>query len=149
MWLVKPNHLKDIRHLRSAKAFNEAGGEFLPGLLGIEVTDWSEGQLTGRLPLRAELFAPHGYVHGGTQVALADSMCGYGTVSSLPDGADSFTTVEMKANLTGTASAGSLHCQALRVHRGRSTQVWDARVTDDVGRTTCLFRCTQLILWPR
>lgn len=146
---MKPSHLLDIRHVRDAPALNAAGSGLLPGLLGIEVTGWADGAVTGRLPLRPELFAPHGFVHGATQIALADSMCGYGAVTSLPEGAESFTTVELKANLTGTARDGALHCTATRVHGGRSTQVWDATVTDDDGRTTCLFRCTQIILWPR
>lgn len=149
MQSVQPTHLKDIRHVRDVPSLNDAGAKLLPGLLGIMVTDWAHGRVRGTLPLRPELFAPHGFVHGATQIALADSMCGYGAITSLPDGAESFTTVELKANLTGTAASGSIHCMAWLIHGGRSTQVWDATVTDDDGRTTTLFRCTQLILWPR
>jgi uncharacterized protein (TIGR00369 family) len=144
-----PTHLHDIRDVRDPAGLNEAGAALLPGLLGIEVTSWAVGEVTGHLPLRSDLFAPHGFVHGATQIALADSMCGYGAATSLPPGAESFTTVDLTASLTGTAREGALHCTATRVHAGRSTQVWDATVTDDAGRTTCLFRCTQLVLWPR
>jgi len=49
-----------------------------------------------------------------------------------------------------TARAGGIACIATRVHSGRTTQVWDARVsTDEGGRFIALFRCTQMILYPR
>ena len=146
---VAPSHLRDLRAVTDPDVLTAAGVGLLPGLLGVEVRSWSVGAVTAALRLRPELFAPHGFVHGATQVALADSTCGYGAVTCLPPGAQSFATVELSANLVGTAHGGALHCTARRVHDGRSTQVWDATVTDDDGRTTCLFRCTQLVQWPR
>lgn len=139
----------DLRLARSPARLNAIGEGLLPGHLGIVVTAWCDGEVRGALPLRPELFAPHGFVHGATLVALADSLCGYGTVTSLPDGAESFTTVELKSNFFGTARAGTLHCTAARVHGGRSTQVWDAGVTGPDGTVLAAFRCTQLVLWPR
>lgn len=135
---MKPTHLKDIRHVKDASSLNGAGSDLLPGLLGIVVTDWSHGRVTGRLPLRPDLFAPHGFVHGGTQIALADSMCGYGAVTFLPDGAESRTTVELKANLTGTAMSGSLHCTATLIHGGRPHRSGTPRSpTTAEGRPAC------------
>jgi uncharacterized protein (TIGR00369 family) len=83
-------------------------------------------------------------------IALADTACGYGTVANLPDGAQTFTTIDLKRNFLGTATAGTISCEASLVHGGRTTQVWDATVTNDTtGKTIALFRCTQLILYPR
>ncbi|MGI5322303.1 PaaI family thioesterase [Actinomadura nitritigenes] len=67
----------------------------------------------------------------------------------LPAGADGFTTVELKTDFLGAAREGALRCRAVPVHKGRPMQLWDATVTDDQGRTVAVFRCTQLILWPR
>jgi uncharacterized protein (TIGR00369 family) len=65
---------------------------------------------------------------------------------NLPDGATGFTTIELKTNFVRTVKSGTIACEARRVHGGRTTQLWDATVTDPDGRTMALFRCTQLLL---
>src|SRR6266498_5027841 len=123
---------------------------YLPGLMGIEFLSVEPGRLTSRLPLRPELLAPNGYLHAATVIALADTTCGYGTLNDLPSGSQNFTTIELKSNFLNTAREGGIACVATRVHSGRTTQVWDAQVTDEPsGKTIALFRCTQLILYPR
>jgi uncharacterized protein (TIGR00369 family) len=122
----------------------------LPGLIGVELTAVGEGWAEGRLDLRTELAAPNGFLHAATVVALADSLCGYGCVANLPEGASGFTTIEIKSNFLGTATEGTLTCRATMPHGGRTTQVWDATVThQESGKTIALFRCTQMVLWPR
>ena len=128
-------------------AFIEAGRGRLPGLLGVEIDEITDGHTRMRLPLRPELLAPNGYLHAATVVALADSACGYGCIASLPDGATGFTTIELKTNFLATVLEGTLVCEARRVHGGRTTQVWDATVTSEAGKTLALFRCTQLLLY--
>lgn len=93
--------------------------------------------------------AGNGYLHAGALVTLADTACGYGALAGLPDGAEGFTTIELKSNHLTTIAAGPIAVSATRVHGGRSTQVWDATVVaSDTGRTLSLFRCTQMILYP-
>ena len=129
---------------------NERGTGTLPGLIGVEILDAEQGRLTSRLELREELLAPNGYLHAATIIALADTSCGYGCVVNLPDGAEGFTTVELKSNFLGTKREGVLGCEATLAHGGRTTQVWDATVTDEEsGKKLTLFRCTQMILYPR
>ena len=129
---------------------NERGSGTLPGLIGIEVLELEEGRLASRLELREELLAPNGYLHAATVIALADTSCGYGCFASLPDGAEGFTTVELKSNFLGTKREGAIRCDATLVHGGRATQVWDATVADEEsGKRIALFRCTQMILYPR
>jgi uncharacterized protein (TIGR00369 family) len=136
--------------MTTIEQLNARGEGFLPGLIGIEIISAEPGRLTSRLPLRPELLAPNGYLHAATVIALADTTCGYGTIAHLPDGAQNFTTVELKSNFLGTARDGIIACVATRVHGGRTTQVWDAQVTDETtGKAIALFRCTQLILYPR
>ena len=134
----------------SIEQLNARSQGFLPGLIGIEFTSAEPGRLTSRLTLRPELLAPNGYLHAATVIALADTTCGYGTLTDLPDGANNFTTIELKSNFLGSAREGMIACVATRVHSGRTTQVWDAEVTDgDSGKTVALFRCTQLVIYPR
>jgi uncharacterized protein (TIGR00369 family) len=128
-------------------AFHKLGLGRLPGLIGLEVVEVEDGHVRMTLPLREELLAPNGYLHAGTVVALADSACGYGCIASLPEGASGFTTVELKTNFLGTALDGTLTCESQRVHGGRTTQVWDATVNEESGKTLALFRCTQLLLY--
>lgn len=127
--------------------FDPGDQEHLPGLLGIEFETLENERVRARLPLRPALFAPNGYVHAGTVVALADTACGYGCMLTLPEGAAGFTTIELKTNFLRSAKEGTIACEARLVHGGRTTQVWDATVSDEEGRTMALFRCTQLLLY--
>ena len=136
--------------MKTPEQFNQFGAGHLPGHLGIVITRVARGELHAHLPLRPELLAPNGYLHAGTIVTLADTAAGYGCVASLPEGADNFTTVELKSNHLGTAREGTIACVATAAHLGRTTQVWDAVVSHrETGRTIALFRCTQMILYPR
>jgi uncharacterized protein (TIGR00369 family) len=136
--------------MTTIEQLNLRGQGYLPGLIGIEFLTLEPGRLTSRLAVRPELLAPNGYLHAAAIIALADTSCGYGTLSNLPDGANNFTTIELKSNFLGTAREGVIACAATRVHSGRTTQIWDAIVTDEsTGKTIALFRCTQLILYPR
>jgi len=121
-----------------------------PGMVGVEMVRLAELEVSMRLELRSEHLAPHGFLHGAVVVALADTACGYGTLAHLPQGASSFTTIELKTNYLGTAREGAIVCDARPLHMGRSTQVWDAEVRNEAsGQRIALFRCTQMILWPK
>ena len=131
-------------------SWNERSQGRLPGALGVEVLAIGPGHASGRVALEPFHLAPNGYLHAATVVALADTLCGYGCVASLPEGASGFTTIETKSNHLGTARAGSISANARLVHGGRTTQVWDAEVVDDnTGKTIALFRCTQMVLYPK
>ncbi len=130
--------------------FNEIGVGTLPAHMGIVVTDIGERTLDARFEVGPHLLAPNGYLHAGSVVTLADTACGYGCIANLPEGAFSFTTVELKSNHLGTAREGAVVCTATLAHGGRTTQVWDAVVTNAAtGKTMALFRCTQMILYPK
>jgi uncharacterized protein (TIGR00369 family) len=129
---------------------NAVGVGTLPGLLGIQIVEVQGTQVVGQMAVRAELMAPNGYLHAGSVIALADTTCGYGVMLNLPEGAQGFTTIELKSNFVGTVRDGTIQSRATLVHGGRTTQVWDATVTDTVNqRAIAMFRCTQLILYPR
>ena len=127
--------------------WNARSAGHLPGLVGLEVREIEHGRVASRLTVRPDLLAPNGYLHAATVVALADTSCGYGTIASLPEGAQGFTTIELKANFLRTVREGAIACEATCVHDGRTTQVWDARVTEEATRrVVALFRCTQMLL---
>ena len=74
---------------------NEHGSEYLPGYLGIEIIELAPNTLTSRMPVKKLHVAPNEFLHAASVVALADTTCGYATLAHLPEGAQSFTTIEL------------------------------------------------------
>jgi uncharacterized protein (TIGR00369 family) len=130
--------------------FQSFGAGHLPGHLGVEIVTVSAALVESRMSVQKSVMAPNGYLHAASVVALADTSCGYGCVAALPQGASGFTTIELKANFLGTARDGAIFCRATPLHLGRTTQVWDAAVSAEAsGAKIALFRCTQMVLWPK
>jgi uncharacterized protein (TIGR00369 family) len=122
----------------------------LPGWFGLRVVRLDERELAMQLAIQPQMLAPNGFLHAASVIALADTGCGFATIAHLPEDAESFTTVELKCNFLGTATEGLLEAVATGAHLGRTTQVWDATVREVAGaRTLALFRCTQMVLWPK
>jgi uncharacterized protein (TIGR00369 family) len=139
-----------LRAGMTAEKLNHRSGDSLPAWFGMKVVEVAEGLVAMEYAIRPQYLAPNGYLHAASVIALADTAAGYATIAHLPDGATSFTTIELKSNFIGTATEGSLRAEARSAHQGRTTQVWDAVVTHvETGRTVALFRCTQMILWPK
>jgi uncharacterized protein (TIGR00369 family) len=139
-----------LRPELTVAVFNGRSVGHLPGLIGLRILSLTPEGLESRLEVRKELMAPNGYLHAASVIALADTSCGYACAANLPQGASGFTTLELKSNFLGTTRAGALFCRATPAHLGRTTQVWDALVTlEGSDRKIALFRCTQMVLWPK
>ena len=133
-----------------AALFAERQQGMLPGELAIEWETVAKDGAVGRFTASRKHMAPNGFMHAASVICLADSACGYACVCALPEGASGFTTLELKTNFLRTAREGRIAVVATNQHAGRTTQVWDAGVTDEsTGKTVALFRCTQSVLWPR
>jgi uncharacterized protein (TIGR00369 family) len=136
--------------MHTAEHFNKIGAGALPGYLGIIINSVNGREVKSEVAIKPELMAPNGFLHAGSVVTLADTSAGYGCVANLPPGASGFTTVELKSNHLGTARVGTIDCVATAVHLGKTTQVWDALVIHrETGKTIALFRCTQMVLYPK
>lgn len=114
---------------------------------GLQLTHLSEGQLHGQIEVQPWMMAPNGFFHAASVIALADTCAGYATVAHLPEGAKTFTTIELKTNFFSSTRSGLVRCEAHAEHLGRSTQVWSATVFNAEGKKMALFRCTQMVLW--
>ena len=133
-----------------AARFAERQAGNLPGELGMDIYEVRHGVARGRFAVEKRHMAPNGFLHAASIIALVDTACGYGCLASVPEGAAGFTTIELKANYLGTARDGTVTCEARMVHGGRTTQVWDAEAKHaETGKTIALFRCTQMVLWPK
>jgi uncharacterized protein (TIGR00369 family) len=136
--------------IASLSALNERGIGKLPCYMGIVFTQGERSAMCAELELKEFHMAPNGFLHAGSVITLADTTCGYGCYANLPEGATGFTTIELKSNHLGTAREGTIVSRATPMHLGKTTQVWDAVVTHkESGRTIALFRCTQLVLYPK
>ena len=122
----------------------------LPDHLGMSHEVVAPGFVKGHFTVAPHHMAANGFLHAATIIALVDSACGIGSMSALPEGATGFTTIEIKSNYLGTTRDGTVTCEARLAHGGRTTQVWDATATHaETGKVLALFRCTQMILYPR
>jgi len=116
------------------------------GHMGVEVVDLEPGHLQAKMDIREVHMAGNSYVHAASIISLADTSCGFGCYAHLPPHAKGFTTIELKCNHMGTAKVGqTVVCDARLMHAGKSTQVWDAVVSEG-GKVIALFRCTEIIL---
>jgi 1,4-dihydroxy-2-naphthoyl-CoA hydrolase len=131
-------------------SFNEFFRDKVPGMFGCEVTEISSEGAQGRLTVTEALIAGTGFLFAPVVMGMADFPCAAAIGPHLPDGA-SFTTLEVKTNFVSSARKGDVVTAAAQpVHIGRTTQVWDATVTNaTTGRLMALFRNTQLVLLPR
>jgi len=134
-----------------ARQYTQVQDGLLPGELGLVWEALEIGRAAGRFAAERRHMAPNGYLHAASVIALADTASGYGCMASLPQGASGFTTIEMKSNFLASAKVGdTVGCEARLAHAGRQTQVWDAEVVNrSSGKTMALFRCTQMVLYPR
>lgn len=132
------------------EALRQASEYTLPGHMGLELIELGEGSAQMRCDIQDFHHAPNGYLHAGAVITLADTAAGYGCVGNWPEGATGFTTLELKANFTGTLREGSMVADAAMIHGGRTTQVWDVEVSDEAsGKKLAYFRATQVILYPK
>jgi 1,4-dihydroxy-2-naphthoyl-CoA hydrolase len=134
-----------------AAVFQERQKGTLPGALDIQWEEVAAGRASGHFTVTRGHMAPNGYLHAASVIALVDSACGYACIASLPEGATGFTTIELKTNFLATAKEDeTVACTARLAHGGRMTQVWDAEALNrTTGKTMALFRCTQMVLYPR
>lgn len=134
----------------SPEAVNARNANTLPGRLGITLTELTRNGAKGFIDIQPHHMAPNGFLHAGTVISLADSLCGMACFASLPATAAGFTTVELKSNFFATATQGRIEGEAVALHLGGSTQVWDCEVRHrETDKRIALFRCTQMVLKPK
>ena len=116
------------------------------GFLGMKVTHVSPERVTAELVMREELNNRFGIMHGGAIIALADNLGGTATSANLKDG-QSTTTIESKTNFFASIPIGdTAYAECTPLHRGRTTMVWQTRITRGDGKLCALVTQTQLVL---
>jgi len=121
-----------------------------PGSVGIKLDRCEADVVTGGFTVTEPVVAGTGFLWAPVVITLADWLCAAAMSANLPENV-SFTTVELKTNFLGSATVGQrVSGIATPKHKGRTTQVWDVEVSnDDSGKVIALFRCTQMLLYPK
>jgi len=117
----------------------------LSELLGMRFVEASLDRVVAEIEVRDDLRTVGGRVHGGTLMTLADTVGATATAINLPPGATT-ATLESKTNFFAAGRDGRIRAEAIPLHRGRRTQVWQTRVTDEAGRLLSLTIQTQMVL---
>ena len=126
-------------------AVTERFKDTLSDLLGIRFVEASPERVVAELTYRGELTTVGGSLHGGTLMALADTVGAAATVLNLPPGAGT-TTLESKTNFMAAGRSGVVRAESTPLHRGKRTMVWQTRVTDESGRLLSVTTQTQMVL---
>ena len=115
-------------------------------VLGGRIVEASRDRVVVEVPVREELTNRNGALHGGAVMAIADNLGGTATFINLPEGAGT-TTIESKTNFFAAIALGdTLRAECTPLHRGRTTMVWQTRITRGDGRLAALVTQTQLVL---
>jgi uncharacterized protein (TIGR00369 family) len=132
-----------------AKTIQEKLQGLLPELLGIRLVEVTQEKVVATLKVRSDLCTTGRILHGGSIMAFADTLGAIGTVVSMPQGHGT-ATIESKTNFIGGAAEGSVVTgECTPVHKGKTTQVWQTRVTSAEGKLVALVTQTQIVLPPR
>ena len=116
-------------------------------LMGVTIVEATRERVVGELVVRDDLCTAGGILHGGAAMAFADSLGAVGAFVTLPDGATGTTTIESKTNFLGAAKAGTaIRGEAIPVHIGKATSVWQTRITRDDGKLVAIVTQTQMVL---
>jgi uncharacterized protein (TIGR00369 family) len=118
----------------------------LPGHLGMEITEAAADRIVGVMMVRPELCTAGETLHGGAIMAFADTLGAVATVVNMPPGART-TTIESKTNFIGGAALGTkVTGETTPFHKGRTTQVWQTKITNEAGKLVAVVTQTQMVL---
>ena len=117
-----------------------------PGLMGVKLVSVAEDKVVAELKVRPDLCTTGGIMHGGAYMAFADTIGAVGTFMSLPKDART-TTTDSSTKFIAAAKVGTVvTAEAVALHRGRTTQVWQTTVRRDDGKLCAVVTQTQLVI---
>ncbi|WP_299754783.1 hotdog fold thioesterase [uncultured Pontibacter sp.] len=114
--------------------------------LGIEITEVGKNYLCGRMPVDQRTHQPMGLLHGGASVVLAESLASMGAALQVDLTKKACVGLEINANHMRGISSGWVYGKATPIHVGRSTQVWETKITNEAGDMICISRMTVAVI---
>lgn len=142
-----PTPEKSIWHTSFPVAHaNERGLGCGNGHLGIEVLEAGPDSLTGRMPVDARTTQPAGVLHGGISVAFAETLASWGAAYVVDPERFHCVGQEINANHVRAVTSGWVYGVARPLHLGRSSHVWEVKVSNQDGKLVCVSRVTMAVL---
>jgi 1,4-dihydroxy-2-naphthoyl-CoA hydrolase len=117
-------------------------------LYGLELLACSDTEVRAQVVVRDELKQPAGLVHGGVYAAIAESMASLATALSVFENGEMAMGLANNTSFLRPITQGTIHAHGTRVHRGRTTWVWDVRFSDDAEHTCAVTRMTIAVRAP-
>lgn len=114
--------------------------------LGMEITYLEEGKVVATMPVDERTRQPFGILHGGASVALAETVASLGAYELVDKETEAVAGLEINANHVRSKAEGIVTAVGTVLHRGRTTQVWDIKITDEQERLICVSRCTMAVI---
>ncbi|WHY66187.1 hotdog fold thioesterase [Neobacillus sp. SuZ13] len=114
--------------------------------LGIEITLVEKGRVMATMPVDERTRQPFGLLHGGASVALAETVASVGAYELVDKEAEAVAGLEINANHVRPKTEGVVTAIATVLYQGKSTQVWDIKITDEQDRMICVSRCTMAVI---
>lgn len=114
--------------------------------LGIEITKLEKGYAVATMPVDERTRQPYGLLHGGASVALAESVCSIAGNQLVDQENEAVVGLEINANHLKGKKDGIVTATATIFHQGKTTQVWDIKITDEEGKLICISRCTLAVI---
>jgi 1,4-dihydroxy-2-naphthoyl-CoA hydrolase len=128
------------------EAMNKFESTTLMGALGIKFTRITEELVEATMPVDHRTHQPMGLLHGGASVALAETLGSVGANLTVDPDQFRFVGLEINANHLSSVTTGTVTGVAKPIHLGRSTQVWEIKITSDQGKLVCISRLTMAIV---
>ncbi|MFJ5713829.1 hotdog fold thioesterase [Neobacillus sp. NPDC093127] len=117
--------------------------------LGIEITHVEEGKVVATMPVDGRTRQPFGLLHGGASVALAETVASVGAYELVNKETEAVAGLEINANHVRPKTDGIVTAVGTVLHQGKSTMVWDIKITDETDRLICVSRCTMAVIQLR
>jgi 1,4-dihydroxy-2-naphthoyl-CoA hydrolase len=125
---------------------NESSNNFLIKTLNIKFTELGDDYLVASMPVNERVYQPDGVLHGGATFALAETVGSVASYLFAKTDDQIVRGIEMSGNHLRSVSSGYVHARAESIHKGRTTQIWQIRVTDDEDQLISLLKLTTIIL---
>ena len=115
-------------------------------LLGIEITQMEPGKVVAVMPVDRRTKQPFGLLHGGASVALAETVASLGAYELVDKETEAVAGLEINANHVRPKTDGVVTAVGTILHQGKTTMVWDIKITDEQDRLICVSRCTMAVI---
>jgi len=118
----------------------------LMAALGIEITKLEKGKVVATMPVDERTRQPYGILHGGASVALAETVASIGAYELCDQETEVVVGLEINANHVRPKADGVVTAVGTVLHQGRTTMVWDIKITDERDKLICVSRCTMAVV---